>query len=148
MTWQTYSRTDRMHYLHRIRELFSSRSSRRQLLYRLQHRYQYRLSRDPLDREASAVGDPADTAGGQPGEGMEEVPDADPVNQVDYTDLLTKQNELLESQQELLMQIVLKDEQIEHDMKNVQNAMPAVMCMLGVVIGVLLVHILASYIRP
>ena len=79
---------------------------------------------------------------------MEEVPDADPVNQVDYTDLLTKQNELLESQQELLMQIVLKDEQIEHDMKNVQNAMPAVMCMLGVVIGVLLVHILASYIRP
>ena len=46
------------------------------------------------------------------------------------------------------MQIVLKDEQIEHDMKNVQNAMPAVMCMLGVVIGVLLVHILASYIRP
>ena len=103
---------------------------------------------DPLDREASAVGDPADTAGSQPGEGVEEVPDADPVNQVDYTELLTKQNELLESQQELLMQIVLKDEQIEHEMKNVQNAMPAVMCMLGVVIGVLLVHILASYIRP
>lgn len=45
MTWQTYSQTDRMHYLHRIRELFSSRSSRQQLLYRLQHRYQYRLSR-------------------------------------------------------------------------------------------------------
>lgn len=103
---------------------------------------------DSLDGEASAVGDPAGTAGGQPGEGVEEVPDADPVNQVDYTDLLTKQNELLESQQELLMQIVLKDEQIEHEMKNIQNAMPAVMCMLGVVIGVLLVHILASYIRP
>ena len=79
---------------------------------------------------------------------MEEVPDADPVNQVDYTELLTKQNELLESQQGLLMQIILKDEQIEQDMRNVQNAMPAVMCMLGVVIGVLLVHILASYIRP
>ena len=103
---------------------------------------------DPLDGEASAVGDPADTAGGQPGEGVEEVPDADPVNQVDYTELLTKQNELLESQQELLMQIVLKDEQIEQDMRNVQNAMPAVMCLLGVIVGVLLVHILASYIRP
>ena len=46
------------------------------------------------------------------------------------------------------MQIILKDEQIEQDMRNVQNAMPAVMCLLGVIVGVLLVHILASYIRP
>lgn len=103
---------------------------------------------DPLDGEASAVGNPADIAGSQPGEGVEEVSDADPVNQVDYTELLTKQNELLESQQELLMQIVLKNEQIEQDMRSVQNAMPAVMCLLGVIVGVLLVHILASYIRP
>lgn len=103
---------------------------------------------DPLDGEASAVGDPADTAGGQPGEGVEEVPDADPVNQIDYTELISKQNTLLEKQNKYLQQIVVKDKQIEKEMKNVQNAMPAVMCMLGVVIGVLLVHILASYIRP
>ena len=47
------------------------------------------------------------------------------------------------------MQILVREnKKLEQDIKNIQNAMPAMMCMLGVIIGVLLLHILASYIRP
>ena len=87
---------------------------------------------------------PLDTAGQEPGQGVEEVPDA---GTVDYTALLEQLIQQNEKQQEL-METLSGNKKLEQDMKNIQNAMPSMMCMLGVIIGVLLLHILASYIRP
>ena len=95
----------------------------------------------PVADKTDASGDPSPVTGEEVPEGVEEVPDPDTVEQIDYTELLARQNELLEA-------IILQDEKLDQDMRTVQNAMPAVMCMMGVVIGVLLLHILASYIRP
>lgn len=94
----------------------------------------------PVADKADISGDPAADSGTEVSDGVEEVPAADTVEQIDYTDLLTRQNELLEM-------IILKDEKLDQDMRTVQNAMPAVMCMMGVIVGLLLLQILASYIR-
>lgn len=94
----------------------------------------------PVADKADTSGDPAADSGTEVSDGVEEVPAADTVEQIDYTDLLTRQNELLEM-------IILKDEKLDQDMRTVQNAMPAVMCMMGVIVGLLLLQILASYIR-
>ena len=67
------------------------------------------------------------------------------ADQTDTSEQLIQQNE---KQQELMETLVRENKKLEQDMKNIQNAMPAMMCMLGVIIGVLLLHILASYIRP
>ena len=95
----------------------------------------------PVADKADTSGDPAADPGTEVSDGVEEVPAADTVEQIDYTDLLTRQNELLEM-------IILKDEKLDQDMRTVQNAMSAVMCMMGVIVGLLLLQILASYIRP
>ncbi|RHO85431.1 hypothetical protein DW049_14070 [Ruminococcus sp. AF41-9] len=95
----------------------------------------------PVADKVDTSGDPAADPGTEVSDGVEEVPAADTVEQIDYTDLLTRQNELLEM-------IILKDEKLDQDMRTVQNAMPAVMCMMGVIVGLLLLQILASYIRP
>ena len=67
---------------------------------------------------------------------------------LDYTALLEQLIQQNKKQQELMETLVKENKKLEQDIKNIQNAMPAMMCMLGVIIGVLLLHILASYIRP
>mgnify|MGYP000048984004 CR=1 FL=1 len=96
------------------------------------------------DQTDTADGSP-DTAGQEPAQGVEEVPDA---GTVDYTALLEQLIQQNEKQQELMETLVKENKKLEQDMKNIQNAMPSMMCILGVIIGVLLLHILASYIRP
>lgn len=88
---------------------------------------------------------PAATPVPVPDQAVEEVPDA---GTVDYTALLEQLIQQNEKQQELMETLVRENKKLEQDIKNIQNAMPAMMCMLGVIIGVLLLHILASYIRP
>ena len=95
--------------------------------------------------QTDTSGSSPDTAGQEPAQGVEEVPDA---GTVDYTALLEQLIQQNEKQQELMETLVRENKKLEQDMKNIQNAMPSMMCMLGVIIGVLLLHILASYIRP
>ena len=95
--------------------------------------------------QTNSAGNPSDPAEQEPDQGVEEVQDADTVNYETYLEQLIQQNE---KQNELLQALIKEDQKLDRDMKNIQNAMPAVMCMLGVIIGVLLLHILASYIRP
>ena len=78
---------------------------------------------DTVADQTDTSGSSPDTAGQEPAHGVEEV-------------------------QELMETLVRENKKLEQDMKNIQNAMPSMMCMLGVIIGVLLLHILASYIRP
>ena len=99
----------------------------------------------PVPDQQDTVADQTDTAGQEPAQGVEEVPDA---GTVDYTALLEQLIQQNEKQQELMETLVRENKKLEQDMKNIQNAMPSMMCMLGVIIGVLLLHILASYIRP
>ena len=106
----------------------------------------------PVPDQQDTVADQTDTAGGspdiagqEPAQGVEEVPDA---GTVDYTALLEQLIQQNEKQQELMETLVRENKKLEQDIKNIQNAMPSMMCMLGVIIGVLLLHILASYIRP
>lgn len=94
-----------------------------------------------LDLQASDFNNTVSDDGTQTSEGMEEVPASDPVTVIDYTDILTKQNENLET-------LILEQQKTNQELTNIQNAMPGVMCMLGVVIGLLLLQIFASYIRP
>ena len=95
--------------------------------------------------QTDTSGSSPDTAGQDPGQGVEEVPNA---GTVDYTALLEQLIQQNKKQQELMETLVKENKKLEQDIKNIQNAMPAMMCMLGVIIGVLLLHILASYIRP
>lgn len=97
---------------------------------------------DTVANQTDTSGSSPDTAGQEPGQGVEEVPDAD------YTVLLEQLIQQNEKQQELMETLVRENKKLEQDIKNIQNAMPSMMCMLGVIIGVLLLHILASYIRP
>ena len=103
----------------------------------------------PVPDQQDTVADQTDTSAGQePAQGVEEVPDA---GTVDYTALLEQLIHQNEKQQELMETLVRENKKLEQDIKNIQNAqnaMPAMMCMLGVIIGVLLLHILAFYIRP
>lgn len=94
-----------------------------------------------LDLQASDFNNTVSDDGTQTSEGMEEVPASDSVTVIDYTDILTKQNENLET-------LILEQQKTNQELTNIQNAMPGVMCMLGVVIGLLLLQIFASYIRP
>ncbi|MDD7218886.1 MAG: hypothetical protein PUI16_02675 [Clostridia bacterium] len=94
-----------------------------------------------LDLQASDSNNTVSDDGTQTSEGMEEVPASDSVTVIDYTDILTKQNENLET-------LILEQQKTNQELTNIQNAMPGVMCMLGVVIGLLLLQIFASYIRP
>lgn len=103
---------------------------------------------DTVADQTDTSGSSSDTAGQEPGQGVEEVPDA---GTVDYTALLEQLIQQNKKQQELMETLVKENKKLEQDIKNIQNAqnaMPAMMCMLGVIIGVLLLHILASYIRP
>lgn len=103
---------------------------------------------DTVADQTDTSGSSSDTAGQEPAQGVEEVPDA---GTVDYTALLEQLIQQNEKQQELMETLVRENKKLEQDIKNIQNAqnaMPAMMCMLGVIIGVLLLHILAFYIRP
>lgn len=95
----------------------------------------------PLAGETDNISSSDTDTGTEIPEGVETVPASDTIAQIDYTELLTRQNELLET-------LILKDEKLDQDIRTVQNAMPAVMCMLGVIVGLLLLQVLASYIRP
>lgn len=97
---------------------------------------------DTVADQTDTAGGSPDTAGQEPAQGVEEVPDA---GTVDYTALL---EQLIQQNEKQMETLVRENKKLEQDMKNIQNAMPAMMCMLGVIIGVLLLHILASYIRP
>lgn len=85
----------------------------------------------PVPDQQDTVADQTDTSGSSPDTALLEQ--------------LIQQNE---KQQELMETLVRENKKLGQDMKNIQNAMPSMMCMLGVIIGVLLLHILASYIRP
>ena len=100
---------------------------------------------DSMADKTDTAGDPSAVSGKEVSEGVEEVPAADTVDYETYLEQLIQQNE---KQNELLQTLIKEDKQLDQDMKSVQNAMPAVMCMLGVIIGLLLLQILASYIRP
>ena len=100
---------------------------------------------DTVADQTDTAGNFPDTAGQEPGQGVEEVPN---TGTVDYTVLLEQLIQQNEKQQELMETLVRENKKLEQDMKNIRNAMPSMMCMLGVIIGVLLLHILASYIRP
>ena len=100
---------------------------------------------DTVADQTDTSGSSPDTAGQEPAQGVEEVPNA---GTVDYTALLEQLIQQNKKQQELMETLVKENKKLEQDIKNIQNAMPAMMCMLGVIIGVLLLHILASYIRP
>lgn len=100
---------------------------------------------DTVADQIDTSGSSPDTAGQEPAQGVEEVPDA---GTVDYTALLEQLIQQNEKQQELMETLVRENKKLEQDIKNIQNAMPAMMCMLGVIIGVLLLHIFAFYIRP
>ena len=100
---------------------------------------------DTVADQTDTSGSSPDTAGQEPGQGVEEVPNA---GTVDYTALLEQLIQQNKKQQELMETLVKENKKLEQDIKNIQNVMPAMMCMLGVIIGVLLLHILASYIRP
>lgn len=143
MAWRIYSQT--VLFLKRIREQF------RNLLYQ-PRQYSRAATPVPVPDQQDTVADQTDTsgsspdtAGQEPAQGVEEVPDA---GTVDYTALLEQLIQQNEKQQELMETLVRENKKLEQDMKNIQNAMPSMMCMLGVIIGVLLLHILASYIRP
>lgn len=142
MAWRIYSQT--VLFLKRIREQFRNLLHQPRQYSRLLHRYQYRISRTLWLIKLTLLPLP-DTAGQEPGQGVEEVPN---TGTVDYTVLLEQLIQQNEKQQELMETLVRENKKLEQDMKNIQNAMPAMMCMLGVIIGVLLLHILASYIRP
>lgn len=100
---------------------------------------------DSMADKTDTAGDPSAVSGKEVSEGVEEVPAADTVDYETYLKQLIQQNE---KQNELLQTLIKEDKKLDQDMKSVQNAMPAVMCMLGVIIGLLLMQILASYIRP
>lgn len=143
MAWRIYSQM--VLFLKRIREQF------RNLLHQ-PRQYSRAATPVPVPDQQDTVADQTDTAGGspdtagqEPAQGVEEVPDA---GTVDYTALLEQLIQQNEKQQKLMETLVKENKKLEQDIKNIQNAMPAMMCMLGVIIGVLLLHILASYIRP
>lgn len=100
---------------------------------------------DSMADKTDTAGDPSAVSGKEVSEGVEEVPAPDTVDYETYLEQLIQQNE---KQNELLQTLIKEDTKLDQDMKSVQNAMPAVMCMLGVIIGLLLLQILASYIRP
>lgn len=100
---------------------------------------------DSMADKTDTAGDPSAVSGKEVSEGVEEVPAADTVDYETYLKQLIQQNE---KQNELLQTLIKEDTKLDQDMKSVQNAMPAVMCMLGVIIGLLLLQILASYVRP
>lgn len=62
------------------------------------------------------------------------------TDQIDYTELLQKHNEILDS-------LLLEVRETNARLSGIANAMPVLMCMLGFIIGVLLIQILASYLR-
>lgn len=66
----------------------------------------------------------------------------------DYSDYLIEQNKYLKEQNEYLKSIVSETQYCQRELNNIQNAMPGVMCILGLIVGLLLLQILASYIRP
>lgn len=90
--------------------------------------------------ETAPVPSPA-PGDGETSQGVEETAGQDPVVQIDYTPLLNETNLKLDS-------LILEVRKTDSDLRNVQNAMPALLCMSGVIIGILLLHILVSYLRP
>ena len=96
---------------------------------------------DSLDQQADSSGDSSVSTDEETSEGMEEVSTVDPVEQIDYTDLLKQQNQYLES-------LVMETRETNEHLTDIKHAMPVIVCMLGFVIGVILAQILASYIRP
>lgn len=96
----------------------------------------------PLDGQTDLPADPLPPSGEDAVPGVETVPSADPViQQIDYTDLLKEVNTNLEM-------LIQEEKAAVRELSNIRSAMPAMMCMLGVIIGILLLKILASYIRP
>lgn len=69
------------------------------------------------------------------------LPDAGSEKSIDYTALLKEQNDYLKS-------LVSETQQCRQELSNIQNAMPGMMCILGLILGLLLLQILASYLRP
>ena len=82
---------------------------------------------DTVADQTDTSGSSPDTAGQEPGQGVEEVPNA---GTVDYTALLEQLIQQNEKQQELMETLVKENKKLEQDIKNIQNAMPAMMCML------------------
>lgn len=78
---------------------------------------------------------------GEAAEGVGDVPESEPLVQIDYTDILAETNEKMD-------RLILEIQKTEQLAGSLQNAMPALLCMSGIIIGVLLLHILASYLRP
>lgn len=96
---------------------------------------------DPLDQQADTGSDTSVSSDKDFSEGVETLQDSATVGTVDYTDLLKEQNEHLQS-------LISETRQCRQELENIQNAMPGMMCALGLVIGLLLLQILASYLRP
>ena len=95
---------------------------------------------DAVEHEAGSSGDVPATSNEETVEGMETLPASDTVEQIDYTELLTQQNKLLES-------LVMETRETNQVLTDLNHAMPIMVCMLGFVAGVLLVQIFSSYLR-
>lgn len=78
---------------------------------------------------------------GEAAEGVGDVPESEPVVQIDYTAILTETNLKLDD-------LILETQKMEQVVINVQNALPVLIYVSGIIIGILLLHILASYLRP
>ena len=142
MAWRIYSQT--VLFLKRIREQFRNLLHQPRQYSRLLHRYQYRISRTLWLIKLTLLAVPLILQGRNLLREWKKFR----TGTVDYTALLEQLIQQNEKQQELMETLVRENKKLEQDMKNIQNAMPSMMCMLGVIIGVLLLHILASYIRP
>lgn len=95
--------------------------------------------------QIESSGSSATDTGEEISEGVVQVLPVDTVDWEKYLDQFIQQHE---TQNELLESLIQENQKLDQELKNIQNAMPAVLCMLGVIIGVLLMHIFASYIRP
>ena len=100
---------------------------------------------DSVADQTDTAGDSSTVSGKEISGGVEEVPAADTVDYETYLEQLIQQNE---KQNKSLQTLIKEEKKLDQDVRTLQNAMPAVMCMLGVIIGLLLLQILASYIRP
>lgn len=93
-----------------------------------------------LDHETGDSGDLLASSDQKVNEGVETVPGSDPIEQIDYTELLKQQNQQLES-------LVMETKEMNQQLTNLNHSTPIMVCMLGFVAGVLLVQIFSSYFR-
>lgn len=93
------------------------------------------------DVPTALPGDSSASTGEEAPAGVEEVPIADTITQIDYTDILSKQLEQIEF-------LVQETKAINQEMQTISHIFPVISCLLGIIIGILLLKILASYIRP